>query len=120
MKTTIIRALTLLLMLIPHLYATADEYKYDFKSDGLYYKILSEEDRTVEVIYEHDDFDNKIYVSGDIEIPRRVLYDGKTYNVTSIGGGAFSWCSGLTSVTIPNSVTSIGGARSLGAPALLP
>ena len=29
-------------------------------------------------------------------------------SVTSIGGGAFSSCSGLTSVTIPNSVTSIG------------
>jgi len=30
-------------------------------------------------------------------------------SVTSIGGGAFWGCSGLTSITIPNSVTSIGG-----------
>ena len=31
-------------------------------------------------------------------------------SVTSIGDGAFSFCSGLTSITIPNSVTSIGEA----------
>ena len=30
-------------------------------------------------------------------------------SVTSIGGGAFRGCSGLTSITIPNGVTSIGG-----------
>ncbi|GHT14106.1 hypothetical protein AGMMS4956_11330 [Bacteroidia bacterium] len=29
-------------------------------------------------------------------------------SVTSIGNSAFIWCSGLTSITIPNSVTSIG------------
>ena len=45
------------------------------------------------------------------------VYLPKTYtghysipeNITKIIGGAFSECSGLTSVTIPNSVTSIGG-----------
>ena len=31
-------------------------------------------------------------------------------SVTSIGGGAFSGCSGLTSIEIPNSVTSIGNS----------
>ena len=29
-------------------------------------------------------------------------------SVTTIGDNAFNWCTGLTSVTIPNSVTSIG------------
>ena len=41
-------------------------------------------------------------------IPATVSYDGTTYNVTYIGFHAFEDCSSLTSVTIPNSVTTIG------------
>mgnify|MGYP002605128649 CR=1 FL=1 len=95
---------TFKLMLLAGISASA----YDFKSDGLYYKILSEEGRTVEVTYKDKDSYNWNYVLGDIEIPRKVLYNGKTYNVTSIGEYAFRYCSYLTSVTIPNSVTFIG------------
>ena len=82
---------------------------YNFKSDGLYYNILSETDRTVEVTYY--DYKNNSYYNdayGDIEIPSKLIYDRKTYKVTSIGKYAFYKCSGLTSVTIGNSVTSIG------------
>ena len=80
-----------------------------FQSDGLYYDILSEEDRTVEVTYKSTYINQqKNYVSGDIEIPRKVMYQSKTYTVTSIGERAFLGCPGLTSVSIPNSVTSIG------------
>jgi len=39
-------------------------------------------------------------------------------SVTSIGGIAFSGCTGLTSVTIPNSVTSIGGYAFFGCSSL--
>ena len=85
-----------------------------FLSDGLIYHILSEEDRRVEVTYYTYDYssgqayENKNYVSGDIEIPRKVIINSKTYTVTSIGFSAFWGCDGLTSVTIPNSVTFIG------------
>ena len=42
-------------------------------------------------------------------IPATVTYQGTTYNVTSIGYGAFADCRSLTSIEIPNSVTSIEG-----------
>ena len=47
--------------------------------------------------------------SGNIVIPESVTYDGNTYSVTRIGYDAFSHCTDLTSIEIPNSVTSIGG-----------
>ena len=34
--------------------------------------------------------------SGNVVIPSSVVYNGQTYSVTSIVGGAFSGCSGLT------------------------
>ena len=44
--------------------------------------------------------------SGNIIIPETIIYDNTTYSVTSIGEDAF-YKSGITSVIIPNSVTSI-------------
>lgn len=44
---------------------------------------------------------------GDIIIPASITYKGTEYSVTSIGANALWNCFGLTSVTIPNSVTRI-------------
>ena len=46
--------------------------------------------------------------SGDFNIPSKLEYEGETYTVTGIGMIAFVENPSLTSVTIPNSVTSIG------------
>ena len=82
---------------------------HDFEVDGIYYDITSSTDMTVEVNYRGNRFDSysNEYL-GAVNIPESVTYNGKTYNVTSIGYGAFYGCSGLISVVIPNSVTSIG------------
>jgi sorbitol-specific phosphotransferase system component IIA len=43
----------------------------------------------------------------NLNIPSEITYNGHTYPVMSIGDKAFYKCTGLTSVTIPNSVTTI-------------
>ena len=47
--------------------------------------------------------------SGNVVIPSSVVYSDNTYSVTRIDLWAFSRCTGLKSIDIPNSVTSIGG-----------
>ncbi len=49
-----------------------------------------------------------VLYSGDIVIPETVEYRENTYIVTGIDASAFSGSKGLTSISIPNSVTYIG------------
>ncbi|MBQ0085919.1 MAG: leucine-rich repeat protein [Prevotella sp.] len=82
---------------------------YSFESGGIYYNITSSTDLTCGVTYkEIKDGTYKSDYKGIVNIPASVSYDGEVYSVTSIGEGAFSDCSDLSYVIIPNSVTSIG------------
>ena len=47
--------------------------------------------------------------SGDIVIPENIVYQGESFTVTAIKG-AFADCRYLTSVTLPNTITTIGYA----------
>lgn len=76
--------------------------------DGIYYSLDS--DGTATVTNSKDgssSYTPKDY-SSDIVIPNEVNYNGKTYTVDEIDGYAFKGCTGLTSVTFPESLTFIG------------
>lgn len=80
---------------------------YDFEADGLYFTITSLKDLTVSV-------DGAVNKDMDkIVIPQTVVYKGRTLTVTSVGDNAFSGssyyhASPLQSVTLPNTILSIG------------
>ena len=83
-------------------------WAHDFEVGGIYYNILSETDKTVEVTYQGkwaSDYDE--YVDYVI-IPEYIDYDGKTYRVTKIGDFAFRGCSNLCDITLPNCIINIG------------
>lgn len=73
---------------------------------------------TASVTYKGDSYDSYSEYFGDIVIPSTVTYRGVAYSVTSIGDYAFArsfsntagyTCPiGITSITIPESVTTIG------------
>ncbi len=92
-------------LLLSTLFSCITANAYDFECDGFFYNVINQEGKEVEVTYETTSYNT---YSGVVNIPSTTSYNGETYNVTRIGMLAFRDCTGLISVTIPNTVTHIG------------
>lgn len=80
-------------------------YAHDIEIDGICYN-LNHKKQEASVTFKGEVIWAEEY-SKKIVIPSSISVENKTYNVTSIEEDAFSSCSHLTSVIIPNSVTNI-------------
>ena len=90
------------LMLMTTSSAMAQEAKFEV-IDGFRY-LLDSDTKTATLVPKTDG-----KYSGDIIIPEKVKgNDGVEYIVASLCASCFEGCSGLTSITIPSSVTSLG------------
>lgn len=78
---------------------------YDFIEDGICYKLLSY-GNFVEV--NCDDTQRISSYEGDIVIPTTVTHNGQEYYVVGIGDYAFFGCGNVTSVKMPETISSIG------------
>ena len=107
----------ILLVLVALLAVWSNSFAYDFSAvapsgQTLYYSISGGSTVTVTFPGSNSNLSYVGYIKpiGNLTIPNSVTYNGATYTVTSIGDYAFWYCTGLTSVIIPDNVTSIGEA----------
>lgn len=81
-----------------------------FKVDGITFKVTSISPREVMVGNGEDVAIDK-EAQGELIIPESVTdSDGNSYSVTSIGRGAFKYCLGISAINIPNTVISIASS----------
>ncbi|QFQ13122.1 leucine-rich repeat domain-containing protein [Pseudoprevotella muciniphila] len=100
----------LLFLLLPLILCGTNALAHDIEVDGIYY-VYTNNKTKLGVSYRgtsYSSYSNEY--SGKVVIPDSVTYNGTTYPVTSIENYAFYNCSGLSSVTIPSSVSTIGSS----------
>ena len=98
----LIVALITLCATLPAVAADGDDFTYD----GINYTVISEADKTCKTKDGGSSAGPK--VTGNIVIPETVLNGNESYTVVGLGDKAFSNCFELTSIELPNTITTIG------------
>ena len=80
---------------------TTPEIPNEFSVNNINYKILSVEDKVVEVAKSPN-------ATGQIVLPSRVMYNGIAYSVVGIGDYAFDRNKKITSISLPNTIKTVG------------
>lgn len=82
-------------------------FAYDFMVDGIAYNFNSD-GTSVTVVREANSWNENessyANLSGTLQIPAKVAYNGAEYDVTKIGNSAFQNCTGITELILPNSI----------------
>ncbi|MBO4777994.1 MAG: leucine-rich repeat protein [Bacteroidales bacterium] len=81
-------------------------FAHDFEVDGFYYTRQSA--NTVNISFKGSNYSSSMAYSGDVVVPDQVEFDGVTYTVVGVDDGTFNYCRELTSVVLPNTVTTLG------------
>ena len=89
----------ILLTVVLLVFAFTNIFAYDCEVNGIYYNRISVDE------FEVTSGTNKY--AGDIVIPETVEYREKQFKVVQIGSNAFKDCTSLTSVIIPQGITSL-------------
>lgn len=84
----------------------AEEIIPDVQIGNLYYDLYDSSQVAYVTAQNPNSIDNYSYLTS-VSIPDKVIYNNKTYGVTGIDAVAFYRCSGLTSVTLPESLMTI-------------
>ena len=97
-----------LLTLAAALLVATSAWAQRFQFGSLYFNIIDDINKLVEVTYENNSGTNYPDLSGHLEIPDRVYRKGTYYMVTRIGEDAFSGCTGITIVNTSSNNIEIG------------
>lgn len=101
----VLKLLVLTLAVSIMYYHTAEARTADFMVDGIFYYL--NDDGVSVTVTNRSVYHAEAYI-GDIQIPPTILYNGVNYSVVAIEDGTFSGCTGVTGVSIPNTINKIG------------